>query len=93
MNEMKGEKHVLYDVFVLEFLQEADLTNSGAWNAFILCFEPYFFQGDNISCLYVSGFVDNAIGTCSHHQMVAFGDERVKRMNGDEPSPTFSIFA
>ena len=63
MNEMKGEKHVLYDVFVLEFLQEADFPNSGGGDAFILCLETDFLQCDNLVCGDITSFVYNTVGT------------------------------
>eukprot|EP00963_Diacronema_lutheri_P008104 scaffold694_cov338-Pavlova_lutheri.AAC.46 len=50
------------DVFVLQFLEQCDLSYGGGRYTFIFLFEPDFFECDGLSSTFVFGFVDHPIG-------------------------------
>lgn len=37
----------LYDIIILELLEQTDLPNSGARDAFVFCFEPNLLEGND----------------------------------------------
>lgn len=56
-------KHALYDMLVLEFLEETDLANSGTRHPLILRLETNLFQRDNGVGRGISCFVNDPIGS------------------------------
>ena len=51
----------LDDVIILQFLEQTDLSNSGARHALVFCFEPDLLQSDDLIVAGVACFVDDPV--------------------------------
>lgn len=56
------------DVVVLEFLEQADLANGSAWDAFVFRFEPYFLECDDLVGGHIPRLVDDAVRSCEREK-------------------------
>ena len=68
------------DVIVLEFFQQTNLANGGTWDTFVLCFESYFLECNDLVSCHVPRLVHDAIrswtgGVAYYISEVAGNDE------------------